>query len=146
MNELAKNSHMEKHDLLNAQGVSLLSGAKILDAPLSLDELNTLTSTGSIQVNRSYLPPPFPLLSTTNKEGVFLYSRFGPPRGRPPVGPIVTLVALVACVLISIGLALFYQFSKYHARAAEAFEVLSLLREGKLSARMPIKRFDELSL
>jgi signal transduction histidine kinase len=75
----------------------------------------------------------------------------GPPPGGPmgpPPGPnplVITVVALIACVLISLGIALFYQFSKYRERATEAFAVLSELKHGNLAARMPVKRFDELA-
>lgn len=145
LNEFAENGKMEKHDLLDADGKSLLSGAKILAEPLNAEQLAALEKDNSIQINRSFFPGPPPTLSTTNKPGVFLYSKFGPPRGKPPVGPIVTLIALVACVLLSIGVALFYQFSKYRVRAVEALQVLVSLREGNLSARLPENDKDELA-
>jgi K+-sensing histidine kinase KdpD len=40
---------------------------------------------------------------------------------------------------------LLYQFSRYRARAEEAFSVLNELRHGNLAARLPAKKFEELA-
>jgi signal transduction histidine kinase len=71
---------------------------------------------------------------------------FRPPRpnGNPYYFPLVTLGSITACVLISLGIALFYQFSKYKNQAEEAFAVLSELRAGNLSVRMPVQKHNEL--
>ena len=86
----------------------------------------------------------------------------GPPPGGPPPGmpgrfrpphppgnsfyfPLVTLGSITACVLISLGIALFYQFSKYKNQAEEALTVLSQLRAGNLSVRMPVQKHNELT-
>jgi signal transduction histidine kinase len=67
-----------------------------------------------------------------------------PPNGNPYYFPLVTLGSITACVLISLGIALFYQFSKYKNQAAEAFAVLSELRAGNLSVRIPVQKHNEL--
>lgn len=145
LNDFSKKSGLEGHDLVDAQGTSLLSGEKVLPRPLSADQLAHLQKESMISIGKQSFPAPPLVISKTNKDGVFLYSRIGPPGRKPPIGPFVTLLALIACVLISIGVALFYQFSKYRERSIEALAVLSALREGNLSARLPQKKFDELS-
>lgn len=145
LNDFSKKSGLEGHDLVDAQGTSLLSGEKVLSRPLSAGQLSHLQKESMISLGKQSFPAPPLVISKTNKEGVFLYSRIGPPGKKPPIGPFVTLLALIACVLISIGVALFYQFSKYRERSIEALAVLSALREGNLSARLPQKKFDELS-
>ncbi|WP_374077567.1 histidine kinase dimerization/phospho-acceptor domain-containing protein [Bdellovibrio bacteriovorus] len=145
LNDFSKKSGLEGHDLVDAQGISLLSGKKVLPRSLSADQLSQLQKESMISLGKQSFPAPPLVISKTNKDGVFLYSRIGPPGRKPPIGPFVTLLALITCVLISIGVALFYQFSKYRERSVEALAVLSALREGNLSARLPQKKFDELS-
>lgn len=65
-------------------------------------------------------------------------------RGSPYFFPLVTIGSITACVLISLAVALFYQFSKYKKQAEEAFTVLSQLRAGNLSVRMPVEKHNEL--
>lgn len=67
-----------------------------------------------------------------------------PPNGNPYYFPLVTLGSITACVLISLGIALFYQFSKYKNQAEQAFSVLNELRAGNLSVRMPVLKHNEL--
>lgn len=73
-----------------------------------------------------------------------------PPRGiRPPPGPrrnlmLITIGFLVVFTLVSVGIAMVYQFSRYRERANEALSVLNDLRHGNLSARMSTKKFEEL--
>lgn len=73
-----------------------------------------------------------------------------PPRGmRPPPGPrrnlmLITIGFLVVFTLVSVGIAMVYQFSRYRERANEALAILNDLRHGNLSARMSIKKFEEL--
>ncbi|UOE99893.1 sensor histidine kinase [Bdellovibrio reynosensis] len=145
LKEFSQKTSGDQHDLIDAEGVSLVELKQVLE-PLDSEQLQKLQSDQSVQLKKSIGPgqPPM-IVSTTNKPGVFLLSRLGPPPGKPPVGPFVLLGSLILCVLISIGLALIYQFSKYRARAEEAFSVLSSLRDGKLSARMPERKYDELS-
>lgn len=179
LNEVAKNSGPDQHDLINVEGLSLTTGKKLLRNPLSQEELSKLKEDAVLQLGPpglsgpfmgppprpphpprppegAFQPPPPPLppgapggppavISTTNKEGIFLYSRIHPQFDKPPVGPLVTTASLIACIFISIGVALFYQFSKYRERSEQALEILTALRQGDLSARMPIKKFDELS-
>ncbi|KYG67194.1 hypothetical protein AZI86_09295 [Bdellovibrio bacteriovorus] len=147
LNAFAQENQMPENDLMDAQGLSLISGKKILDTPLSLDQLKKIQEDRSIQFHDPTMSSPPVVISETTKPGVFLYSILKPPGGgKPPRGPMVTLISMVACILISIGLALFYQFSKYQGRSDEAVEVLNRMREGNLSARMPQKKkFDELA-
>ncbi|WP_413582052.1 histidine kinase dimerization/phospho-acceptor domain-containing protein [Bdellovibrio sp. HCB288] len=56
----------------------------------------------------------------------------------------ITIGFLIVFTLISVGVALLYQFSRYRDRANEAFHVLNELRHGNLSARMPTKKLEEL--
>ncbi|WP_415062247.1 histidine kinase dimerization/phospho-acceptor domain-containing protein [Bdellovibrio sp.] len=177
LNEVARNSGADRHDLINAEGLSLTTGKKLLRHPLSQEQLSKLKENAVLQLGPpgppgpfmgpppprpprppegAFQPPPGPpppdapggppsVISTTNKEGIFLYSRIHPQFDKPPVGPLVTTISLVACIFISIGVALFYQFSKYRERSEQALEILTALRQGDLSARMPTKKFDELS-
>lgn len=145
LNDFSKQSGLTEHDLVDPQGISLLSGKKVLSQALTSDQLSQAQKESMIPIGKhSFSAPPL-VISKTNKDGVFLYSRIAPPGKKPTIGPLVTLLSLIACVLISIGVALFYQFSKYHERSIEALTVLSSLREGNLSARLPQKKFDELS-
>lgn len=147
LNAFAIESQMPENDLVDATGLSLTTGKKILDTPLSPEQLQKIQADRSLQLNHPSMSGPPVVISETSKPGVFLYSILEPPGGgKPPRGPLVTLISMVACLLISIGLALFYQFSKYQGRSDEAVEVLNRLREGNLSARMPQKKkFDELA-
>ncbi|QDK46152.1 hypothetical protein DOM22_13765 [Bdellovibrio sp. ZAP7] len=85
----------------------------------------------------------------------------GPPgqMGPPPGGPsgpggsfvdrrnplFITVGFLIIFTLVSVGIALVYQFSRYRERAQEAFNVLGELRHGNLAARLPSKKFEELA-
>ncbi|WP_413569421.1 histidine kinase dimerization/phospho-acceptor domain-containing protein [Bdellovibrio sp. HCB117] len=150
LNEFSRKNGLEKHDLINADGVSLTTGKKVLSSALTDDQMHALKKDLAISASPSEtqrMPgPPQEVISVTNQEGVFLLSKFGGPRDKPPIGPIVTLTALIACIIISIGIALLYQFSKYQERSREALDVLNSLREGNLSARLPSRKFDELAL
>lgn len=146
LREFSKETNHDQHDLIDAQGVSLVTHQSLLPRPLNEEQLQQLAKDKSISFERHLRPGPPPLVITeTETAGVFLLSRMGPPPGKPPVGPVVLIGSLIFFVLISIGLALVYQFSKYRVRAEEAFAVLSSLRDGKLSARMPERKYDELS-
>lgn len=147
LNAFATENQMPENDLVDVTGTSLVSGKTILETPLSADQLKKIQEDHSIQFHDPTMSGPPVVISETTKPGVFLYSILKPPGGgKPPRGPMVTLISMVACILISIGLALFYQFSKYQGRSDEAVEVLNRMREGNLSARMPQKKkFDELA-
>ncbi|KYG63288.1 hypothetical protein AZI85_04455 [Bdellovibrio bacteriovorus] len=150
LNEFSRKNGLEQHDLINADGVSLTTGKKVLSSSLTADQLRALQKDLAISASPSEtqrMPgPPPEVISVTNQEGVFLLSKFGGSQDKPPIGPIVTLIALIACIIISIGIALLYQFSKYQERSREALDVLNSLREGNLSARLPSRKFDELAL
>ncbi|MGZ3769561.1 MAG: sensor histidine kinase [Bdellovibrio sp.] len=145
LNDFSRKSGMEEHDLVDAQGVSLLSGKKVLAHALNVEQLSHLQKESMIPLGKQFFPAPPLVISKTNKDGVFLYSPIKPPSKKTPIGPFVTLFSLIACVLISIGVALFYQFSKYREYSIKAMAILSALREGNLSARLPQNKFDELS-
>ncbi|WP_413575105.1 histidine kinase dimerization/phospho-acceptor domain-containing protein [Bdellovibrio sp. HCB290] len=80
-----------------------------------------------------------------------------PPRGGPggPGGPppmmsrrnplFITFGFLIVFTLVSVAVALIYQFSRYRDRANEAFQVLNELRHGNLAARLPTKKVEELA-
>ncbi|KHD89710.1 MAG: hypothetical protein OM95_01145 [Bdellovibrio sp. ArHS] len=149
LNDFAQKNDLEPHDLINADGISLTTGKRVLPVPLSSQQRRDLhkdlsVSLGPSEARRMPGPPP-DFVSVTNKEGVFLYTKMGHPQDKPPMGPIVTLIVLVACIILSIGIALLYQFSKYQERSIEALQVLNSLREGNLSARLPARKFDELA-
>lgn len=52
---------------------------------------------------------------------------------------------LIIFTLVSVGVALVYQFSRYRERAEEAVSVLNELRHGNLAARLPAKKYEELA-
>lgn len=145
LNELSAESRNDVHDLIDSSGRSLVTRKQALPRPLSEEELRTLERDQSISINLPGLKGPPSVLSETHQANIFLLSQMGPPPKGRPIGPLVVLISLVTCVLISIAVALLYQTSKYHARALEAYEVLMSLRKGNLSARLPQRKFDELS-
>lgn len=145
LNKFSRENEIPDSDLITAEGVSLVSGKKILEKPLTSEQIQKLHQDLSIQINSSINPGPSLVISQTNKPDVFLYNEMAPPGGKPPRGPLVTLISMIACILISIGVALFYQFSKYQTRSDEAVRVLNRMREGNLAARMPTQKFDELA-
>jgi signal transduction histidine kinase len=145
LNALAEENNMPPSDLIDDKGVSIVSGKKVLDKPLTAEQLVGIEKDQSVQVGGGLTAGPPIVISQTQKTGMYLYSEMRPPGGKPPSGPLVTLISMIACILISIGVALFYQFSKYQARSDEAVRVLNGMREGNLSARMPIKKLDELA-
>lgn len=146
LNDIARKAGMHEHDLINDQGVSLVSGKQILPHQPSQEQREKIDSEGLFHLGKNTFPAPPLVLGKTKQPGVYLISSPGPPgEKRPPIGPLVTLAALIVCILISIAVALLYQFSKYHERSLEALNVLSSLREGHLSARLPTKKFDELA-
>ncbi|UYL09511.1 HAMP domain-containing histidine kinase [Bdellovibrio sp. SKB1291214] len=57
----------------------------------------------------------------------------------------IILGFLIVFTLVSVGVALIYQFSRYRERAEEAVSVLNELRHGNLSARLPAKKYEELA-
>lgn len=146
LNEVARNAGLREHDLVNAQGLSLLSGKQILPYKISQSQIQKIETEGILNFGKKNFPVPPLAITKTKQPGIYLVSSPGPPgEKRPPIGPFVTLAALIVCILISIAVALLYQFSKYHERSLEALKVLSSLREGHLSARLPTKKFDELA-
>lgn len=151
LNAFAAENKMPPSELVDAEGRSVVSGQKVFLNPLTEDQLQKIKEDHSIQLHNApgegapSKGPPI-VLSETTRPNIYLYSQMKPPGGGgPPRGPVVTLISLVACILISLGVALFYQFSKYQARSDEAVEVLNRMREGNLNARMPQKKFDELA-
>lgn len=165
-----------KFDLVNKEGISLISGRLILPRALNLEELKILsTDDGTVTFGDRGRPPmgalglpgampppprgegppgpggpgggppPFEVFAS-NKPETFFVSIFEAPRMPPPRNlMLITVIALIACTFISVGIALLYQFSKYRERATEAFEVLNQLKAGNLSVRMPVKKIDELA-
>jgi signal transduction histidine kinase len=90
-------------------------------------------------------PPPIEIFPSS-QPGSYFVVMFEPPRPPPPMNLMwVTVIALVTCTLISVGVALIYQFSKFRDRATTSLQVLDSLKQGNLSARMPVKKFDELA-
>jgi len=146
MNSVSREVGWRKHDLVNDQGLSLITGERVFDKALTPEQRERLEKDSALSLGEAHFPGDRPgILATTHRKGVFLYSAGGPPMGKGPIGPIVLLASLITCVLLSIGVALFYQFSKYRERSIEALAVLQALREGNLSSRLPKKKFDELS-
>lgn len=146
LNAFAAENKMPDNDLINAEGFSLVSGQRVVISALTTEQLEKIRQDHSIQFHDPMRSGPPVVISETNRPDLFLYSTLKPPGGGPPPrGPWVTLVSMIACILISIGFALFYQFSKYQGRSDEAVKVLNNMREGNLSARMPEKKFDELA-
>ncbi|WP_413584724.1 histidine kinase dimerization/phospho-acceptor domain-containing protein [Bdellovibrio sp. HCB274] len=105
-----------------------------------------------------FLPPPgFGMPPPPSAMGAPPPPRSGPggpgmggPGGPPPLmsrkNPMfITFGFLIVFTLVSVAVALIYQFSRYRDRANEAFQVLNELRHGNLSARLPTKKVEELA-
>lgn len=145
LNAFAQENNMPPHELIHRDGVSVLSGAQVLPEALTEEQLSQLEKDLSLQIQRPFAAGPPVAISKTSQDGVYLYSLMAPPGGKPPVGPLITLAAIVSCILVSLAVALLYQSSKYQKRSQEAVEVLQKMREGNLAARMPQQKQDELS-
>ncbi|MFM6930356.1 MAG: histidine kinase dimerization/phospho-acceptor domain-containing protein [Bdellovibrio sp.] len=161
-----------KFELVDRSGQSLNSGKMILPRPLNQEEVESLATDKNIRFGDNKFGPPKLDLSKTRFSGVYFVHMFSPPPGffsppppggpnmgppppppphgmKPPPGPrrnlmLITIGFLVIFTLVSVGIAMVYQFSRYRERANEALTILNDLRHGNLSARMSTKKFEEL--
>lgn len=148
MNESADGTEPFRFDLMNKEGVSISTGNKLLSAPLTPEQLENLSEGYALQLripqegfNANHLD-----ISKSDSEGLYFVTEFRSPKGNKSLYLAwVTVASLAACTLISVAVALIYQFSRYRDRAQEALEILNQLRHGNLSARMPTKRFEDLA-
>ncbi|QDK38406.1 HAMP domain-containing sensor histidine kinase [Bdellovibrio sp. NC01] len=132
--------------LINKEGQNLLDDGKLLEQPLAEDQLEEILSGQPVQIRLNTESIYKNLdISKTTKDNVFFVTAFKAPVNRPSHLMWITVGSLAACALISVAVALFYQFSKYRERALEALEVLAKMKHGNLSARMPTKKFEDLA-
>ncbi|MNK15833.1 Sensor histidine kinase MtrB [compost metagenome] len=173
LTKATQDNPMMRFDLINAEGMSLISHQRVIPQPLTTEQLTRLKSEGTLPYGDGLhgerphpprpplipggppgppggpggppRPPPFEIFPSPT-EGAFFVAIFNAPKMPPPPNlMLITVIALVTCTLISVGIALLYQFSKYRERANEAFNILNELKHGNLAARMPSKKFDELA-
>lgn len=147
MNAATDGTESFRFDLVDKSGVSLSTGKQVLPETLSEEQLASLQKGEALQL-RSASDSTYRSLDISKSENPNWYfvTEFRPPSGsRPQYMMWLTVGSLAICTLISVALALFYQFSKYRQRALEALEVLNQLKHGNLSARIPIKKFEDLA-
>ena len=132
--------------LVNNEGISIKEHQKILDHPLSQEQLNDLRSGTSLRFTGDNTPGArhIDIFATKNPDWFFVTEFHGLRGPKNPNLMWITLGSLACCTLISVAIALILQFSKYRQRAEEALEVLQVMRQGNLSARMPAKKFEDL--
>ncbi|MGE5086152.1 MAG: histidine kinase dimerization/phospho-acceptor domain-containing protein [Bacillota bacterium] len=155
-----------KFELVDRSGLSLDTGKMVLPRPLTQEEVASLAADKNVRFGDNKSEPLKIDISKTRFSGVYFVHMFSPPPGfllppphggpdapprgmKPPPGPrrnlmLITIGFLVIFTLVSVGIAMIYQFSRYRERANEALSVLNDLRHGNLSARMSIKKFEEL--
>ncbi len=147
MNESTDGTESFRFDLIDKGGISLSNGKQVLPVTLTAEQLAALDKGEALQfkaTSDSFFRS-LDVSKSANPNWYFV-TEFRPPSGsRPQYMMWITVSSLAVCTLISVALALFYQFSKYRERAYEALEVLSELKHGNLSARMPSKKFEELA-
>lgn len=132
--------------LINKDGVNLLDNVKLLEQPLTAEQLEEITSGQPVQIRLASESIYKNLdISKTSQDNTYFVTAFKAPVNRPSHLLWITVGSLAACALISVAVALFYQFSKYRERALEALQVLAEMKHGNLSARMPTKKFEDLA-